>query len=62
MPNVDELMAATIPAGVVDEAPIAMVLKLVGAAMSAAPLLVDRNTTTPLAFVSDAYPAAKEPE
>ena len=53
IPNVDELMAATMPAGVVEAAPISMVLKLVGAAMLAAPLAVERKINTPLLLISD---------
>ena len=53
IPNVDEVMAATMPAGVVAAAPISMVLKLVGAAMSAAPLAAEVKTRTPLLFVPD---------
>ena len=46
IPNVEELMADTMPAGVVAAAPMAMVLKLVGAAMSWAPLSVEVKTST----------------
>mgnify|MGYP007014898395 CR=1 FL=1 len=53
IPKVDELMAATIPAGVVEAAPISMVLKLVGAAMSAAPLVVEVKTRTFVVVLPD---------
>ena len=53
MPNVDELMAATMPAGVVAAAPISMVLKLVGAAMSWAPLSVEVKTSTFVVVLPD---------
>ena len=53
MPNVDELMADTMPAGVVAAAPMAMVLKLVGAAMSWAPLAAEVKTSTPVVVLPD---------
>jgi hypothetical protein len=62
MPKEDELMAETMPAGAVDAAAIPMVLKLVGASMSGAPLVVEVKTSTPAVFDPDSYPAAKDPE
>ena len=53
IPNADELMADTMPAGVVAAAPMAMVLKLVGAAMSAAPLAVEVKTRTFVVVLPD---------
>ena len=55
MPRLEELMAETMPAGVVAVEAIAIVCvaDVVGAEISAAPLLVERSTTTPLLFVSE---------
>ena len=56
MPKLAELIAATMPAGVVALAATAMVLENcvpVGVAMSAALLVVDVSTTTPLLFAPE---------
>ena len=53
IPNADELMAATMPAGVVEAAPMAMELKLAGAVMSAAPLAVEVKTSTFVVVLPD---------
>ena len=56
MPKLAELMAATMPAGVVAVAATAMVFENcvpVGLAMSAALLAVDVSVTTPLVFTPE---------
>ena len=65
MPELEPLMAATMPAGEVASFAMAMLLSgwvAVGVAMSDAPLLVDVRVMTPLLLVPDAYPAVKVPE